>query len=249
MKHLSILVPDGQSNLSSIVGSFKVFSKMNEYFASAGIKPVLKIQLVGCSKSINLFDGLFSIHPNVHFKNVKKTDLIIIPALKGNFSIAVKQNKMLAAWILEQYKHGAEIASICTGAFLLASTGLMKGRSCSTHWMTANAFRQLFPDVNLVADKLITEEYGIYTNGGGYSFLNLLLYLVEKYYGREAAIYCSKLFEIDIERNSQSPFIIFSGQKGHEDEVIKKAQFFIENNAGNKISIESLASMFAIGRR
>lgn len=52
----------------------------------------------------------------------------------------------------------------------------------------------MFPEVNVGKDELITDESGIYTNGGAYSFLNLLIYLVEKYFDRQAAIYCSKIF-------------------------------------------------------
>lgn len=249
MKHLSILVPEGESNLSSIVGSLKVFTAANNYFVNIGKKPVFAIQLVGTAKKVDLFEGLFSIRPHAHFKDIKKTDVIVVPALKGNYAASVKRNQDLCSWIAQQYKGGAELASICTGVFLLASAGLLKGKSCSTHWMAADAFRQLFPDVNLVADRLITEEQGIYTNGGGFSFLNLLLHLVEKYYDRKTAIYCSKFFEIEIERTSQSPFIIFSGQKWHKDETIKKVQHFIESNTADKISVDSLASRFRIGRR
>ena len=249
MKHLSILVPNGQSNLSSIVGPLKVMTKANEYFVSKGKKPVFKIQLVGGSKEVSLFGGLFTVHPQVNFKNVKRTDLIIIPALKGNHVESIHENKSMANWISRQYKQGAEIASICSGAFLLASTGLMTGKKCSTHWMFANNFSRLFPEVDLVADRLITEENGIYTNGGGFSFLNFLLFLVEKYFNRETAIWCSKLFEIEIDRTSQSPFIIFSGQKGHDDEAIRKAQLFMENNTADKITVDSLAAKFALSRR
>jgi transcriptional regulator GlxA family with amidase domain len=249
MKHLSILVPKGQSNLSSIVGTIKILSTANDYFVSVGKKGIFKIQLVGCSKKIKLFDGLFSIHPQINFRSVKKTDLIIIPALKENLFIAIKKNKTLGAWVVRQYKQKARVVCIGTGSFLLASTGLMNGLNCSTHWIEANTFRRLFPDVNLDVGKLITEDRGIFTCGGGYSFLNLLLYLIEKYYNKETAVYCSKLFEIDIEHNWQSPFVTFSGQKDHEDEVIKKAQLYIESNAGNKLSVGSLASRFVVGRR
>ena len=152
-------------------------------------------------------------------------------------------------WLIEQYKNGAEIASICTGAFLLASTGLIDGKSCSTHWLVANLFRQMFPEINLVPDKLITYEQGIYTSGGAFSFLNFLMYLVEKYYDRQTAIFCSKVFEIDLDRDSQSPFMVFSGQKNHDDEPIKKAQLFIESNFYDKISVDDLASRFSVGRR
>jgi transcriptional regulator GlxA family with amidase domain len=103
--------------------------------------------------------------------------------------------------------------------------------------------------VNLQTDKLITYEKGIYTNGGAYSFLNLLIYLIEKYYDRQTAIYCSKVFQIEIDRNAQSAFAIFSGQKQHDDAVVQQAQAYIENNLDEKITIEDLSSKFNVGRR
>ena len=113
----------------------------------------------------------------------------------------------------------------------------------------ADEFRKMFPDINLMPYKIITDEGGIYTSGGAYSSLNLLLYLVEKFAGRDMAINSSKIFEIDIERNSQSLFIIFHGQKDHDDDVIKKAQDFIEHNYQEKITVDHLASMLALSRR
>jgi transcriptional regulator GlxA family with amidase domain len=107
----------------------------------------------------------------------------------------------------------------------------------------------LFPDVDLVVDKIITDEQGIYSSGGAYSYLNLVLYIIEKYAGRDVAILCSKVFGIEIDRGSQSPFIMFNGQKEHEDEPIKQAQLFIEKNFHDKITVEQLAGMFAMGRR
>ena len=161
----------------------------------------------------------------------------------------MKENKLLVEWIAQQYRNGAEVASICTGAFMLASAGLLDGKCCSTHWAAADTFRTMFPKVNLQADRLITDENGIYTNGGAYSFLNLMIYLVEKYYDREAAIFCAKVFQIEIDRNSQSAFSIFTGQKLHGDEMVKRAQAYIESKLDEKISVEHLSSRFAVGRR
>ena len=107
----------------------------------------------------------------------------------------------------------------------------------------------MFPGINLQTDKLITDENGIYTNGGAYSFLNLILYLVEKYYNRQTAIFCSKVFQIEMDRQSQSAFTIFTGQKLHGDEMVKKAQAYIEKNLHEKISVEHLSSIFSVGRR
>jgi transcriptional regulator GlxA family with amidase domain len=169
--------------------------------------------------------------------------------LNHNYQEALKGNKGLIDWIKKQYKDGAEVASICTGAFMLASTGLLDGKSCSTHWSVADNFRSMFPNVDLQPDKLITDENGIYTNGGAYSFLNLMIYLVEKYYDRQTAIYCSKVFQIEMDRESQSAFIIFKGQKKHADEIVKEAQDYIESNVREKISVKQLASRFAVSRR
>jgi transcriptional regulator GlxA family with amidase domain len=141
------------------------------------------------------------------------------------------------------------VASLCIASFFLAGTGLLKGKQCATHWTAANDFRAMFPDVHLVDDKIMTEDDGIYTSGGAYSFLNLLIYIIEKYAGRDMAIMIAKAFMIDIDRISQSPFIMFQGQKSHDDEPIKKAQEFIEHNFEEKITVDQLASMLALGRR
>lgn len=249
MKHLTIIVPRGQNNLSSIVGAYKIFTRANDYRKSAGKKEVFTIELAGTSKKVDFYDGLFAVKPHKHISEIRKTHLIIIPSLNHNYHQAVKGNKPLIDWIAKQYNEGAEIASICTGAFMLASTGLLDGKCCSTHWSAANQFREMFPEVNLQPDRLITDENGIYTNGGAYSFLNLVLYLVEKYYDRQTAIFCSKVFQIDIERESQSPFTIFTGQKTHGDEMVKKAQAYIESMRHEKISVDHLSSKFSVSRR
>ncbi len=246
MKHVSILVPQGPTILSSIVGPFKGLNGANDYLKKTGKDPVFDIHLVGLTQDTNLYGGLFSVHPDKLMADVPKTDLIIIPAVQPT---TLDQNAAFVPWIKEQYKQGAEIASLCVGAFLLASTGLMKGRKCTTHWKVADTFRQMFPDVNLIPEKIITDEFGIYTCGGAYSFLNLVLHLIEKYCGRETAVYLSKIMEIEIDRKDQSQFMIFSGQRGHEDEPIKQAQQFIENNVSRKISVDDLATQFLISRR
>lgn len=250
MKHLTILVPDGEgNNLSSIAGAYKIFTRANAYWKEKGRKEMFDIQLAGISKKVKYYDGLFTVNPHVNISMIDKTSLIIIPSLNHDFHHAVKKNKPLIDWIARQYKNGAEVAAICTGAFMLASSGLLNGRSCSTHWAAADQFSSMFPLVNLQTDQLITDEKGIYTNGGAYSFLNLIIYLVEKYYDRPTAIFCSKVFQIEIDRQSQSPFIIFKGQKLHNDEMVKKAQSYMEENLQKKLSVEKLSSKFSSGRR
>ena len=250
MKHLTIIVPDGEgNNLSSIVGAYKIFTRANALWKESHGWELFTIELAGISKQVDFYQGLFTVRPHTHIDAISKTNLIIIPSLNHNYEKAVKVNKLLIDWVEQQYKNGAEIASICTGAFILASAGLLDGKTCSTHWAAANTFRSMFPKVHLQADQLITDENGIYTNGGAYSFLNLVIYLIEKYFDRQTAIYCSKIFQIEMDRNSQSAFSIFTGQKSHGDIIIQQAQAYIESRLDEKISVEDLSSRFAVGRR
>jgi len=252
MKHISILVPDGDSVLSSIVGPYKIFNVVNDYFLRAYPKssPKFQVELIGLGGKVDLYGGAFSIRPDRHFADIQKTDLIVIPAFLGNMSLALARNEAFIPWIREQRaRHNTEIASLCLGAFLLAETGLIDGKSCSTHWMGASQFKNMYPKVHLCPEKVVTEDDGIYSSGGAYSILNLILHLVEKYAGREVAIWCSKFFEIEIDRTSQSQFAIFQGQKDHGDLPIKKAQAYIEDHFGDRIVVDHLAEMFAISQR
>ncbi|RBL90631.1 GlxA family transcriptional regulator [Chitinophaga flava] len=248
MKHISILVPRG-AVLGSIEGPRQVFTEVNKMLKNNGDNPLFRVQLVGLTREVPACGGMYTVFADATIKEIPKTDLIIIPALDGDMNKVLEQNKDFIPWIIHQYKAGAEVASLCVGAFLLAATGLITGRRCATHWMAASDFRKMFPQVTLVEDSIITDEFGIYSSGGAFSYLNLILYLIEKYSSRQIAVFCAKAFQIDIQRDSQSPFTVFRGQKDHEDGPILKAQEFIEQNYTEKITVDQLACMFTLGRR
>lgn len=247
MKHVTIVIPKGKANLSSITGSLEILNCANKYWQRMGNRSMLEIRIAGFMTELKLAGGFFSVHP-VNIADIDKTDLLIIPSVNYEDNL-IKENAALIDWIRAQYKGGAEIATMCSGAFLLAATGLLEGKTCSTHWNLAANFRRLFPTIDLQPDKLITSEKGIYTNGGAYSFLNMVLFLVEKYFDRQTAIYCSKIFQIDMDRTSQSAFFIFQTQKNHGDELICEAQNYIEENLSERISFAWLALKLAISRR
>lgn len=248
MKHVSILIPRGHISVVNIEGTYQILSEVNGLLKEMGRKPVFEVHLVGLAKTEEKH-GLFSVNPDLSIAEVSKTDLIIIPAVHGDQEKVLARNQDFIPWLIRQYENGAEIASFCIGSFFLAASGLLKGRQCTTHWKFIHEFRQMYPEASVVDDKIMTEQEGIYTSGGAYAYLNLLLYLIEKYAGREIAVFISKAFMIDIDRTSQSPFIIFQGQKTHEDAEIRQAQEFIEQNFQEKITLDTLASMFAMGRR
>lgn len=248
MKTVSILVPES-SVLQAIADPQYCFATVNRFLILAGLEKYFNIELVGFKRKIKLNHGTYCVHTTQLIKEVQTTDLIVIPALSGDIAMALELNKAYIPWIVKQYNGGAEVASLCLGAFLLASTGLLNGKKCSTHWGFTNLFREMFPEVDIQDGKIVTEENGLYSSGGANSYWNLLLYLVEKYVDREMAIHISKYFAIDINRDNQSVFAIFTGQKEHNDEEVKKAQEYIEQNFNGKISIEALIENLAVGRR
>jgi transcriptional regulator GlxA family with amidase domain len=248
MKKVSILVPES-SVMQAIADPQYLFTAVNQFLMAAGKPALFDVELVGVKKEVNLNNGMFTVHTDRQLKDVTTTDLIFIPALFGDMSAAIEKNKAAIPWIVEQYNQGSEVASLCVGAFLLASTGLLNGKKCSTHWGFQNEFREMYPDVEVVEGNIVTEEKRIYSSGGAHSYWNLLLYLVEKYTNRETAVLASKYFAIDIDRDSQSAFAMFKGQKDHKDKEILKAQEFIEKNIDERISIDELAKMATTGRR
>lgn len=246
--HVSIFVPE-HSVMQAVADPQYLFSAVNQFLAVAGKQPFFQVELVGLKKKVEVNNGLYSITTSQLVKDVKQTDLVIIPALFGDMQTAIKANEKALPWITQQYENGAEVASLCVGAFLLASTGLLDGKKCSTHWGFQNEFRELFPAVEVIDGSIITEEHRLYSSGGANSYWNLLLHLVEKYTDRETAILASKYFAIDIDRESQSAFAMFQGQKNHADEAIKQAQEYIDTHINDKITIDELADLVLLGRR
>ncbi len=248
MVHVAVLVLKN-AVVASITDAAYLLARVNEFLKMDGKAPAFEIQLVGLCAETAYNGGLFSIKADVIYDQRKQTDLIIIPSLAGHASGAVYLNKDFAPWIAIQYKNGAAVASLCTGAFLLAFSGLLKGKQCTTHWAYANEFRYFYPAVTLVDEKVITDQDGLYSSGGSNAYWNLLIHLVEKYAGREMAIRTAKYFVIDIDKKDQSPFIIFNGLKDHTDELVLNVQQFIEVNYADKSTVEQLAERFFVTRR
>jgi transcriptional regulator GlxA family with amidase domain len=248
MKNIAILVPE-TAVVEAVADPRYAFTAVNEFLKSSGEMPLFHVQLVGLTPEVKVTDGIFSIHTDALLATAKRPDLIIIPAISGDLQQAIKLNRDFLPWIVQQYKQGTEVASLCLGAFLLAETGLLNGKPCSTHWLFANEFRSLYPEVELLDDKIVTDQTGLYTSGGANSYWNLLLYLIEKYTNRQMAVLVSKFFVLDIDRNSQSPFHIFKGQKVHNDPDIVKVQEYIEANYSDKITVDELCRKFGIARR
>ena len=175
MRHISILVPKGVSVVDTIIAPYNLFKMANAYHQKTNDlpKPLFDIDLVGINNEPIVYQGLFTVQPTNSIEFVQKTDLIIISPISGNIEKAISENMEFVDWIKNQrIKNNTDLASLCRGAFLLAETGLINGKSCSTHWTVQNLFSKRYPQVNLIPDKIISEDNGIFSSGGAYSILN-----------------------------------------------------------------------------
>jgi transcriptional regulator GlxA family with amidase domain len=134
------------------------------------------------------------------------------------------------SWIRAHYESGAVIASVCTGSVLLAESGILDGLEASSHWAAAPVFRRCYPRVRLNPAKVVTTAgpgHRIITAGGGASWSELALYMIERYCGREEAIRTSKVFLLGDRSDGQLPFAAMIRPRDHSDAIIGKCQAWI----------------------
>lgn len=245
LRTIAIVVPEGDLVLSSIVGSYKLFrDAIKETSAQTDV-----IILGAGSKKKGFFDGLFQLTAIGSLKDQGDVDLIVVPAIKSDPLIAIEENTTLINWLKTSYLNGAKVASLCSGAFLVAASGILAGRPCTCHWANASDFKHRFPHVDFRSHEIVTEAEGIFTSGGAFSFFNLILYLIERFFGVEPARRLAAVYQIDYLRTSQAPFVLFEMQKDHGEPLILKAQEFLEAHFAEPLLISDVAQHVQLSPR
>jgi transcriptional regulator GlxA family with amidase domain len=231
--------------LISIAAILDVFDTVNNMQQ----QPVFSIQLVVPDDEEQVLPS-YARYTSVGLAEAVTPNIVLIPAFVAeSLPEALATNRAFVPWIQSQYENGAEIASFCTGAFLLGSTGLLNGKPATTHIMSCAAFAGVFPEVLLQSDKVLTAAEGIYTSGGATSTFHLLLYLIEKYCGRPVAIQTAKVFAIDMDRYTQAYFSVFLPDKHHTDDLITEVQKRMESGYKDANTVEAFMEDIPASRR
>lgn len=245
------LIAENNCMLSSITGAFEIFLTANFMKSKGKISDNLfDVHIASVTgKPVKGF-GNIQLTPHYSIDEIEHSDFIMIPGIVPSIESQQKNNDKLIKWLKHHYSNGALISSVCTGAFLLAETGLLDGKTVSTNWMFADLFRKRFPNICLETEKLITEENGIITTGAATAYLDLCLYIIEKFDSQELAALCSKAMLIDPNRTAQAPYIIFNFQKNHSDSDILEAQAWMENQfSQTSVSIDKVAKHLGMSPR
>lgn len=175
-------------------------------------------------------------------------DVLILPPSLGA-PIETAKAAPLARWIRDRHAEGAAVASICGGAFLLGETGLLKGRSVTTHWVYADAFRDRFPDANLDIDLLLIDGGDIISAGGLMAWTDLGLKLVERYLGPTVMFQTARMLLIDPPGREQRYYSGFVPKMTHGDKAILRAQHFLHEGNGRDARLPNLAEHAGLEER
>jgi transcriptional regulator GlxA family with amidase domain len=217
----------------------------HDILSSAGIRwdqrdgrircePRLRVRTVGLTtEPVEGWNGAV-VRPSAAISEAPRADLVYVPALGAPDGEFPAIDPQVCRWLAQQYGAGAVIATACSGSLVLAEAGLLDAEPATTHWAYATTFARRFPTTRLCPERTLVlagAEQRLVTAGGGSLWQELLLYLVARFLGREAAVQVAKLYLMDWGREDQTPYALFQERRQHADGVIRKAQRFMLEHA------------------
>ncbi len=250
-------------------GNFSTAAIPIEVFRSTGVlwnlfndqkpAPCFRVATASLGGRAARTDSVLKVVPNAAIEEVKKPDLIFVPAAgldidtlaKTGYDVeeAIARNARVIPHLKRWAARGVEIAAVCSGVGLLAAAGLLDGKRATTHWGLVDMYRKHFPRVDWQPERLITEDRGFTCGGGVNAAADLSLYLVEKLCGRELASQCARALVIEMPRTWQIPFAGAKVQTGHDDEAILGAQDWVHANYARAFHFDRVAKRVGMSPR
>jgi transcriptional regulator GlxA family with amidase domain len=249
MKNIGLLLPYDYQ-LFSVATILDVFETVNGIYVKNKKEAPFAITIIQSLEQINHHGRTFHGYPVRSIHSTLKPDIILLPAFtSGNLYMTIEKNKLFIPWLQKKFKAGAEIASVCTGAYLFAASGLLNGKLATTHLDACPGMIVDFPSVFVKPGRTLTIDERCYTSGGSIAAFHLLVFLIQKYCGNDVAVKISKIFTIDLNRSQQSYFSTFRPDYSHNDEMVKKIQKKIETNYLDITTIEEVIKDLPASRR
>lgn len=174
--------------------------------------------------------------------------VMVIPSGKQG-PVAAEVARPIASALRQLHAAGTTLASVCVGAFIMGETGLLDGRSATTHWGAADAFRSRFPKVNLEIDRLVIDDGDIMTAGGMMAWTELGLKLVDRYLGTTAMMNTVGTLLIDPPGREQRYYSSFVPILNHGDAAVLAVQHWLHADFADSISLTGMANQAGLEER
>ena len=208
------------TSITGVVDLLSTAGTALNFFQGKSLAPKFEVRLASRGgRPIRCLNAM-KISAQCSLDEIGPVDVIMVPSIGGAVDKALNSNRDIVELLQRYHQQGTLITSNCTGAFFLAEAGILDGRKATTHWAHVNLFRQRYPQVELVPEQLITTDGQVFCSGGGSSWFDLGLYLVELYADHDTAIESAKAMVLDRGRHSQlTYFSAYEKDHGHRCDV------------------------------
>ncbi|MDI5921324.1 helix-turn-helix domain-containing protein [Halomonas sp. LR5S13] len=247
-KHVSLVAaPDIiLGTLAGLLDVFGCFKALGWFDEALPRHPPFCVDIVAPGHAPRVLSGGVALASPRPLRDVTHTDLVLLPSLMvtdGEWHTG--RHPELVGWLLAMHEAGAELCSACSGSLLLAETGLLDGRTATTHWAYADTFRRHFPHVTLQLDKALIvegERHEIVMSGASSSWHDLALYLIACHLGTAVAQAVARFFAFDLHGDSMEAHAVFIPRLDHGDAAVEHAQHWIARHLACHSPVERMAA-------
>jgi len=219
--------------------------------SSVGTKgsPQVRFLIAGPGRQWMKLPSGIKLKPDLAIDEIPTTDLLILPAIWRNPLPTVLASGDLIAKLPEIAASGTRICSVGTASCLLAEAGLLSGKPATTHWNYFDRFSHRYPDVDLKTHHLITQSDNIYCVGSVNSIADLMIHIVEEWFGSRIAKAVENQFSPEIRQSFHAASYQNEPDSSHPDELVREGQQWIQDNLAKSISIADLAKRLKLNQR
>ncbi len=248
-RHIAMLAFDG-SEILDICGPMDAFYYADRWLRELGMvsEPVYPARIVGSAAGPIVTSSGMRIMVDQAFCDVEvELDTLLVA---GGEIDAARRDPALLAWLKQTASTARRTASICTGAFLLAASGVLDGRRATTHWYYCDRLAKEFPSIQIEPDQIFVRDGAVCTTGGITSGIDLALAMIEEDWGRDIALAVARTLVVFLKRpGGQSQFSTFLLNPAKTRQDFQELQSWIVSNPGANLSLESLAARMAMSPR
>ena len=206
--------------------------------------PMLRVSHWQPGSANDEMGSVFDSHPSLEHRPVA----VIVP---GSWSGPPPSyvTQCLVRWLIERHRAGATLCSVCGGAFILAETGLLAGRSATTHWSFIRTLAERFPEIHVYECSLTIEDGNFITAGGVLAWADLGLKLVDRHLGPTIMLETARFMLVDPPGREQRYYSNFSPKLHHGDAAVLKVQHWLQAEAANQSTVAEMAEISGLEAR
>lgn len=215
--------------------------------------PRFRAELLSCDGRPYSDPNGRTITPDGSLAGASGVDIVIVPDLHLDPTApAPTEFRQIADWIGRQHANGALVTSVCSGALLLAETGLLDGIEATTHWAYSKVLVERFPKVRLRRERILVpagEGHRIITAGGASAWADLMLYLIARIVSAAEARRIAKLYLIEPHAEGQLCYASLTAGRQHTDQLVADAQAWAAHHYDDPNPVKAMAANAGVTER